>query len=436
MAPARCPAAGTSLILAFAACSLLALTCTALDERLQQALDQISDKARLAAETVDPAGEEIVPGLDQQTQDVLDSYTALARGAVFSPEPKETWIYRCRYVQAATIRRVLENFVTSNGTVADAEESDVVIVSDVQSNMEQLRAITSEVDQHTPQVLVVARIVELTVDSDFEKEVELAFESLDVNRAFVDNMRSVLRTPGANPNTEEGSIFNFRPWITDDDLLTAFLRFLETRGRANILSKPNLILSRGTEGSIVTGEEVPILTQTVTSGSVSTSTEFKSVGIKLQVTPLMITGDTVRVRISPEVSTVTGFSSAGEGVSNPIIAIRQAHTELRVKDGELVSIGGLLRSEKREVERRVPLLSTLPVIGSAFVSTRRESVQTQLVIFLTIHVLEEGEVNGTRIVRPIDRDPRVQEEVDRMSDERDEPTLKKDIRSWFRGLTP
>ncbi|MFH0911549.1 MAG: type II and III secretion system protein, partial [Planctomycetota bacterium] len=197
--------------------------------------------------------------------------------------------------------------------------------------------------------------------------------------------------------------------------LEFFIRYLESRGKARILSAPNLILERGYEGNIITGEELPIVSQTVVSGSISTSTQFKSVGIKLKVLPVMIIGDTVRLQVSPEVSTVTGYTEAGAGlVSNPVIAVRNASTELKVKDGEIISIGGLYKNEERTVSRRVPVLGSLPGVGHLFRGTWEQKVRTQIIIFLSIRILPEDRGQEPFIHRPDENAPAIQQEIDRM----------------------
>jgi general secretion pathway protein D len=143
-----------------------------------------------------------------------------------------------------------------------------------------------------------------------------------------------------------------------------------------------------------------VQSSTVTGGSVTTSTTFKRVGIKLRVTPQQIIGDTARLEINPEVSTVTGFTSGPSGTSSPIVAIRNVRTTLAMKDGEILTIAGLLRSEERRVVRRVPGLGRIPLLGLLFQSRRQETVKTQLVFFLRVNILDEGRQRTIRIHRP------------------------------------
>jgi len=347
-------------------------------------------------------------------------------------------VYNCKYIQASNLRRVIEEFITSDGMVAESNESDQLVVSDRAENIEVLEGIIDKLDQPVPQVLIEARIIELNIDSDLEKEVDLFYQKLGPdaltgNRSLLDQIGTKLGVAGAAPNSDQGGIVNSTIWnnASQNESLNLFIRYLETNGKAKILSAPNLIIQRGKEGSIVTGREVPILSQTSSSGGVTTSTEFKSVGIKLSVKPTMISGDRVRLEVNPEVSTVIGSSVAGD-VSNPIIAVRQVRTELEVRDGQLISMAGLLQSTDRDTKRRTPLLSNIPLLGTLFKSDRRQSEQTQLIIFLKIDILEFG---AETIIQPDYMPPEIQLEIDRIEKKNEasvpEASTKNDLKIFF-----
>lgn len=348
---------------------------------------------------------------------------------------KEIFIYDCKYVQATTLRRVLEEFISSDGMVAESVESDQLVLSERSDLIEELKTIIERLDQPVPQILVEARIVELNIDSDLEKEVDLFYQDMGLDELTglprLEKIGSQLGVAGAAPSDGQGGIIDSQIWSNGSESLNLFVRYLETSGKAKILSAPNLIIQRGKEGSIVTGEEVPILSQTSSSGGVTTSTEFKSVGIKLSVKPIMISGDRVRVEVNPEVSTVIGFSDAG-GVSNPIIAVRQARTELEVRDGQLISMAGLFQSTNRITERRTPFFSNIPILGSLFSSRRNQNEQTQLIIFLSIKILKFGDdfVNS-----PDNLDPRITTEIERIDEVQEElfeaPTYESDVKAFM-----
>ncbi len=345
-------------------------------------------------------------------------------------ETKEMMVYECKHIRGEGLRRSIENFLTPAGTVSNSDESDIVIIFDEKTQLPLLKKIAESLDKPVPQVLVEARVVEFTIDSNYQKEVNLdlkVFENLMTidkmpasSMDFVRRITDAYVTAGTNLQNTQGSMAWTHYNAGNNTLLTAYLKFLESRGRAEILSAPNLILRRGTDGSIITGEEVPIQTQTVTSGSVSTSTQFKSVGIKLRVSPIMISEGRVWLSVSPEVSNVTRVDTSGA----PIIAIRNANTELEVLDGQLIALGGLLRKEDRVSERRVPVLSQIPLLGHLFRGKIVSTVQSQLVIFLSIRILDEN----SPIVKPGELTQPAEKNINVIKKEMEHPpsTLKND----------
>lgn len=316
--------------------------------------------------------------------------------------PKCTIIYTCRYARCETLKEAIESFTSPEGTIQASPALNVLLIADNRESAPALLQMVEELDRPVPQLLVEAKILEITLDSDFEYELKDWFTQLPAGFSkFVQSSGILLTTPGANPNPTLGGLTTVRPLASDSQYLDLFIRLLVTRGNAKILSSPNLIVSAGTEASIITGEEVPIQSATVVSGSVSTTTSFKRVGIKLRVTPLQITGDTARVDINPEVSTVTGYTAAGaSGISNPIVALRNVRSVLSMKDGETLTIGGLLRSEDRKVARKVPGLGDIPGLGLLFQSRRDQTVRTQLIFFLRVNILPEGRPYTLQYHRP------------------------------------
>ncbi len=349
-----------------------------------------------------------------ETTALVDGYPAPVDPAVAPrrtrpPEPpkliinssKSTLIYPCQNIHCEILRDALEGFLSPEGTVESSPELNKLIVSDASSEMPALLRILQELDVATPQVLVEVRVVEVTMDKDEEFELSHIFKHVEGGAGkMVRDSSVVLTTPGSAPASTLGALMTLRS-LTGPTTLDSFVRFFMTEGNAEILSSPNLIVTSGKQASIITGEEVPIQSATVVSGSVSTTTTFKRVGIKLYVKPSQITTDSVRLEINPEVSTVTGFTSAGEsGISSPIVAVRNCRTTLTIKDGQLLTIGGLLRSENHKLRRRVPYLHNIPLLGRLFQSRRDTQIKTMLIFFLRVHILEEGQAGTILIHRP------------------------------------
>jgi general secretion pathway protein D len=246
-------------------------------------------------------------------------------------------------------------------------------------------------------------VLEVTLDQDLETEIR-NFLSVSGEDSVVQTIDTKFDTPGSSPLLGQGINMALRTIGADDVKLDNFVRILLTRGKAKILSSPNLVVSPGTEASIITGQEVPIQSVTTVGSSQSTTTQFKRVGIKLRVSLLQLAGDTARLELNPEVSTVIRFITTGqvEGqeIQNPIVAIRNITSTLSLRDGEILTVGGLLSTEDRLNTRGIPGLQDVPGIGLAFQSRREQQVRTQVIFFLRVHIIPAGQQNQIRVLQP------------------------------------
>jgi type II secretory pathway component GspD/PulD (secretin) len=330
------------------------------------------------------------------------------------PEPvfieageKSTLIYSCRNTKPDVLSAAIEGLVSPEGNVQASAALNVVVVSDRPELVRSISKVLAEMDRRVPQLLVEARVVEVTVNDDLETEIRQALR-VPAGNSFFQSSNVTLTTPGASPTVGEGSNINLRPFVSGGYEFDSFVRLLMTRGKAKILSSPNLLVSAGSEASIITGQEVPVQSATVVGSSSSITTQFKRVGIKLRVNLLQITNDTARIELNPEVSTVTGYVNTGTAgdttqvISNPIIAIRNVSSTLALKDGEILTVGGLLSTSDTETVKGVPLLMDIPGLGQLFRSTRKQRARTQLIFFLRVHVLAEGTPDGIRVHSPDD----------------------------------
>jgi len=302
-----------------------------------------------------------------------------------------TIVYNPAYARADTLATALKGFVSLDGRVSASSELNRLIILDRTDRVEPLIKITTALDLPTPQVLVEARVLEITLSNDFEFDIKHTFTNLLGEDDFLQGGEIELKAPGPSPTTDQGLSFLLRPLSTDRDRVDTALRILYKEGRAKILSAPSQIVEVGHEANLITGEEVPIFASTVTGGSTTVSTEFKPVGVKLQVTPLRVSGDTIELEVNPEVSAVTGSSQGPEGSTAPIVASRSTRTTLRLKDGQILSIAGLMRNDVFKDVNKIPVLGDLPLAGPLFRSTRDRYTRTQLVFLLRVHILDDGE---------------------------------------------
>jgi type II secretory pathway component GspD/PulD (secretin) len=174
---------------------------------------------------------------------------------------------------------------------------------------------------------------------------------------------------------------------------TALFNAIAQDDDINILSAPNILTTDNEEAEIVVGQNVPFITSRATSetnlDNLFATVERRDVGITLRITPQITEGDTVRLTIYEEVSALEPLDAdpAIAVTIGPVTRVRSASTSVMVGDGQTVAIGGLLSEAMQRVERKVPYLSSIPVLGHLMRRTDTRKMKTNLLIFLTPHVL-------------------------------------------------
>jgi general secretion pathway protein D len=169
--------------------------------------------------------------------------------------------------------------------------------------------------------------------------------------------------------------------------LGALASFLETNADGNVLSKPNMIALDNEEAKIVVGQNVPFVTGQYTNGASSggtvnpfTTVERKDVGLTLRVRPQVGEGNTVRMTVFQENSSVDEASkSSADGLTTDKSSIE---TTVVIDDGQIMVLGGLLKDGFSNGDTKVPLLGDIPILGNLFKSRSRSRDKTNLMVFL------------------------------------------------------
>lgn len=169
--------------------------------------------------------------------------------------------------------------------------------------------------------------------------------------------------------------------------LAASLKLLETEGKAQLLSNPKVITKSGTQANITVGGEVPV----PYANNNGVGADFKKFGVILTVLPVVLEEkkNAVDVQIQLEVSN-PDYSKpvVASGTTVPSMITRQIQTEVELKSGETLVIGGLKRSNRNVSKNRVPILGSLPLIGALFSSTDIVEEQSSLFLFVTFDIIK------------------------------------------------
>ena len=307
------------------------------------------------------------------------SLTGEGKQAVVSKNNDERW-NRDSDSDSNTQRRVLVDRAT-NTLLFYGTESEALSV----------REIISALDTAPKQVSLEARVVAVSKEAAKQLGVDWSWSSLPQYPRVKHNTDGTWevgeRNAGTGGTSAPGIIrFGRGPGgVPYEFYYSAAIRALITDGHAKMLARPNITTVQGHEALINIGAEVPV-PRTATSNSVTTTgIEYREAGIILRYTPRVTADGSIVARVHTEVSTPVYVDE----LKAYRFQKRSADTTVRLRDGETMVIGGLIDSDESRSLSKIPFLGDLPVLGAFFRSVRTSKTETELMIFLTAHVLDE-----------------------------------------------
>ena len=306
----------------------------------------------------------------------------------------------------AAKRREYEESVVQTLYLSNADMKEVIdllrIVVDVRQ-VTGMTAINAVALQDTPEHIAAAARLITAIDKA-RPEVVIDVELLEVDRTRLREFGLQIASPGS-PGIS-GSVDVNREGLTLQDLsnLTRadvfvtgvpgiYYRLLKSDNNTRILANPQLRTSEGIAAQAKFGEEVPVpvtVFAPIASGGINqqpiTSFNYRNIGVNIDITPRTHHDDEVSLTLRIELSSISGTGS-GATAGLPTFASRQITSTIRLKDGQTNMLAGLIRDEERTVLDGVPGLSDLPFVGRLFARNRKESIQTDIILTLTPHIV-------------------------------------------------
>jgi general secretion pathway protein D len=290
--------------------------------------------------------------------------------------------------------------IEATGAISGDFEGEITILPDLDTNSLIIRtsprnypailALINKLDLFPQQVLIEVLIVDLSIDDSTATGLELALQGTNGPHTIAGGISST--TDGANSlgssiGTATASFLKGGSFfIGDPDKIIAQLQLFASDSKTNVLANPILVTSDNKAANISITDEIPIEQEaSVPSGGaavVTSTVEFRSVGIKLDITPKINSDNFINLKINQEIS------SRGADVGNqPSFNTRQVNTEVVLKDNQVLIMGGLMRTDTIDTVSGVPVLKDLPYIGKLFGSQSTQLKKTELMIFITPHVI-------------------------------------------------
>jgi type II secretion system protein D len=294
-----------------------------------------------------------------------------------------------------SLQRRMERQVSVEAVGDEEEGSSSLILGTSRRMYQQTMEMVQQLDRPEPQVMISVLIAEVTLNDSVELGIEVAGQDLNFSEDAVLGPNGVIQGKGFDYvlGTDLGAAglglggLNFT--VTGEDF-SFLLHALQQDSRLETLSRPILMVRNGEEGSIHIGDKVPYVESSRLSetGQTQSTIGREDIGVILTTTPHISPDGYVTIELKQELSGFTGENiQLTEGVSSPIITKREVETNVTVRDGETVVIGGLITSSSSEAENKVPLLGDLPLVGPVFRSTSVNEQQKELLVVLTVDIL-------------------------------------------------
>ncbi|MBI5555272.1 MAG: type IV pilus secretin PilQ [Elusimicrobia bacterium] len=303
----------------------------------------------------------------------------------------QTGVFGVNYAKAAELISLLSTLLTAQGRIQADVRTNSVIVTDISDNIKKVVDMIKILDVPTPQVMIEAQIVSVNKDASKELGITWNLTKTWTATGAAPSLTNTGKTGGittANIGVAPGLISLGKvvnkagEWTN----LNATLGALETKGKGKVLSSPKIATLNNQEASILSGKKVAYVSSSVVStGGATQTVSFIDVGVKLTVTPSINLDKKITMKIHAEVSAI-GNVPPGTTVPPPI-STRTADTNILAGDGETLVIGGLIDEQATEDLSRIPFIGEIPIIGALFTHKTSNTTKTELLVFITPHIM-------------------------------------------------
>ena len=352
-----------------------------------------------------------------------------ARADVQDLAPLRSEYLQVNYAKAEDLANLIKSsggeagLLSKRGTVAVDERTNTLLLQDSADRLDDIRRLVGTLDIPIRQVQIEARIV--IVSDDFSRELgaRAGFSGFDFfgnNLGYTSGsalandsaMSDFLERANDDDTTNDGVPFVFSEspgtapprynvnlpvaspagslaymLLGKDFLIDLELSAAQAEGRGEVISTPRVITANQREAMIEQGTEIPYQ-ESASSGA--TTISFKKAVLSLKVTPQVTPDNRVVLDLVVKKDSVGQIIVGGAGQQVPSIDTRTITTSVIVNDGQTVVLGGILETERRETEKKVPYLGDVPVLGRLFKTTGKTNNKDELLIFVTPKILREG----------------------------------------------
>jgi type IV pilus assembly protein PilQ len=346
---------------------------------------------------------------------MANDYTYFFRGDVIVVKPVastkteelETRTITLKYLDPSTAHKAVSTRLSEKGQVivldkqvagagpSDGYAANRILITDYPGIIDGLVDLVMKLDIPERSILIEARIIETKIDNqlrlgfNWPSAVSAKLGDLEGSTTNTGSVASVSDKYAGTYDIESGRWMWGKLSVAE---LSAVLDLLDQQGNSHLLSDPRITTIENHQAQFEFQTVIPIQTINRFSEGSATSDivtfEDEKVGISLVVTPRINEGNTITLDVEPTVEDIIGFNGPPDN-QKPITASRSIKTRITVKDGETVALGGLLKEDEIITVKKLPVLGSIPLLGSLLFSHKSvEKTTTDLVIMITPHILD------------------------------------------------
>jgi type IV pilus secretin PilQ/predicted competence protein len=331
----------------------------------------------------------LIEKLKKEEEEVL-----AARRAKEKLEDLSTELIPVNYATAKNLEDQVKGILTDRGSVTVDERTNMLVVKDIDSAIDEARELVTSLDTKTPQILIEARIVEANADYTRELGVIWGGTATKVHGSGSSpkgtstisggllGTDTLINLPLTDPR---GAIaFGWLSQVAGLRSLDIELQALEDSGEGKVISSPRIATLDNTEAYVERGDRIPYLKITE-EGTVTT--EFIEANLKLTVTPHLTNDGNIKLKIKAS-NDEPDFERNVQGV--PTIKKKEAVTEVLVRDTDIIVIAGVYDIDEGKVNRGIPFFSRIPLFGWLFKYQKKTFNKEDLIIFISPRVLKDA----------------------------------------------
>lgn len=290
------------------------------------------------------------------------------------------------FAKAEDLVSILEPLRSGRGRISAHKQTNTIIITDIPDNFKKMVAVIEKLDQRTPQVMIEAMMLDVKLTDS---------EQMGINWSIYNKERPERSLTQALTASRTEGIIRYGKTILPQATFSAMIDLWAQDKKAEILANPKVLTLDGLPAHIELNDEIPYLSSTYSAGSVEnviTSTaSFREAGIKMDVTPHISSGGFISLAIKTEQSFQSSTITTNTG-SQPVIDSRKAETNLLVRDGETIVIGGLRKRNTTQTIDKIPLLGDIPILGRLFRRNVEEVINWELLIFVTPYIVTDAQL--------------------------------------------